>query len=82
MAKNIQIVPSSGSLAFQDSEQSNDIIFERDGTDLLTKVGSSTVMTMDDSTVNFSNDINLIIPSKADSSDGIEGSLYYNGPAE
>ena len=31
MAKNIQIIPDSGSLAFQDTNQSNDIIFERDG---------------------------------------------------
>ena len=61
MAKNVTIIPGSGSFEFTDG--GNSVEMEMDGGTLTTKAGGTTLMSMTGSTINIDNSAEFLIPT-------------------
>jgi hypothetical protein len=81
MAKNVQIVPLSGSLDFQPVLNEGGIKLSYDNGVLTTATGSTTLMTVDstNSVVSIDNNANLKIPVKSSNPAGAAtGDIWFN----
>ena len=83
MAKNVQIVPSSGSLDFKDNDVSK-IKMELDATNskLVTSAGATTLLEVSDGLVNVGNSAKLVLPVVAGTPPGAStGDLWFDSSA-
>ena len=81
MAKNVKIIPNSGSLGggLYFTDGSNSIEMQIDGGTLTTSAGPTSLMTLTGSTINIDNNAELIIPVVASNpASAPAGSLFFN----
>jgi len=81
MAKNVKIVPDSGSLGggLYFTDGSNSIEMQISGDTLTTSAGGTSLMTMSGSTINIDNSAELIIPVVSSTpSSAPEGAMFFN----
>jgi hypothetical protein len=82
MAKNVQIIPISGSIEFIESSPSKTIDFTLNSTtgDLLIASGLTTILNVKPTGIAIGNDIKFLPPNNTGISNQI-GSLNFDGPA-
>ena len=83
MAKNVQIIPDSGSLDFQNNDITQ-ISMEIDTSTgkLITKAGSTTLLEISDGLINVGNSAKLVLPVVAGTPPGVStGDLWYDSTA-
>ena len=77
MAKNVKIIPGSGSFLFTDGD--TNIEMEMNGGTLTTKAGDTTLMEMTGSTINIDNNAELIIPIVSGTpASAPEGAMFFD----